>query len=152
MGISAFQSASTNRRARGWVAARLATALVATSAVEWFASSWTEPSSVQRFPYESIPFDSKNAWIRSLNSRSRGSAAHHDQSTDQFAAVRQASGPKVPDRWLKLAVTGVPSKFAYSGASPVAGCVAFWKKSRLTRAASAQNGRSASGPHRAHSS
>ena len=99
-----------------------------------------------------MPFDSKNAWMRSLNARSRGSAAHHDQSTDQFAAVRHASGPNVPDRWLRLLVTGVPSKFAYSGASPVSGCVAFCRKSRLTRAASAQNGRSAAGPHLAHSS
>ncbi len=126
--------------------------MVATSAGEWFVSSWVVPSSVQRFPYVPRPFDSKNAWMRSLSTRSRGSAAHHDQSTDQFAAVRQASGPNVLDRWLRLSVTGVPSKFAYSGASPVSGFVAFWKKSRLTRAASAQNNLSANGPHLAHSS
>jgi hypothetical protein len=46
----------------------------------------------------------------------------------------------------------VPSKFAYSGASPVTGCVVRWKKSRLVRAASRQNARSSAGPHRAHSS
>src|ERR1017187_6891904 len=51
--------------------------------------------------------ESKNAWIRSLSRRSLGSAAHQDQSTDQLAAVRQASGPK-----FAFVPTGVPSNFA----------------------------------------
>ena len=77
-----------------------------------------------------MPFDSKNAWMRSLSCRSRGSAAHHSQSTAQFAAVRQASGPNVAAERLDEFVTGVPSKFAYSGASPVLRFVVAWKKSR----------------------
>ena len=104
-----FHSASTNFAARGWVAARLATAFVATNAVEWVLTNGL-PSSVNWFPYVSIPLDSKKAWMRSLNCRSLGSAAHQDQSTDQFAAVRQASGPKLGPR--PKAAIGVPSKFA----------------------------------------
>jgi hypothetical protein len=65
-------------------------------------------SSVYAFPYASIPCDSKKAWSLSLNSRSRGSPAYQDQSTDQFAAVRQASTPKL-SFFPPLPGTGVPS-------------------------------------------
>jgi hypothetical protein len=53
---------------------------------------------------------------------------------------------------FRLKLYGVPSKLAQSGARPVTGLVAFWKKSRLAVAASAQNLRSAAGPHCAYNS
>ena len=109
-GTGVFHKASTNSFARGCVAARLATAFTATSP----AHAGLRCRAVQGELTAVIrhPFDSKNACNRSLNSRSRASLPHQDQSTDQFPAVRKASNRKFAAPRFQALLTSVPSKLA----------------------------------------
>jgi hypothetical protein len=106
--MSVFQSLDEPRgpRMRG---GELAMAFVATS-----AGSGSTPARPPRqrpavaVGVEALRFEKRLDAIAE-HTRARGSASHHDQSTDQFAAVRQASGPKRRGSLLRLPATGVAS-------------------------------------------
>src|SRR5665213_1332199 len=92
--MGASHRACTNSFACGPLAARLATAFVATNPVEWRASSsW--PSSVYWSPYFSVPWERKNFWMRLLSWCSPSAFPHQDQSTDQLLAVLHESKEKL---------------------------------------------------------